>query len=64
MYKFEAEALVRYRSGGNKTRKFQFTYGKELSKWNMNDYGTIEKYLGAKKDVQGDVSIIDIKEIE
>lgn len=64
MYKFEAEALVRFKAGGNKIRKFRFTYGKAQKDWNTADFNRIEAWLSNKEDVQGDVSIMDLKELE
>lgn len=63
-YIFEAEALTVSKNTGRVKRKFKFSYGKSLYKWNMGDYEIIEKYLGQRKDVQGDVSLIEVKEIE
>ena len=62
MYEYEIEALVVAKNTGRKVRKFTVKFSKPHNQWYMTDYEILEKYLGKRKDVMGDVSIIDVKE--
>lgn len=64
MYEYEITALVRAREGGRKVRKLKAKFSKPKDRWSMTDYDILERYLGRREDVQGDVSIIEVEEIK
>jgi hypothetical protein len=61
MHEYEVECLVVSKDTGRKVRSYRVQFRKPKEQWSMTDYYVLEQYLGKRKDINGDVSIIEVR---
>lgn len=62
MHEYEVECLVVARGSGKRVGRYRVQFRKPKEQWSMTDYDILERYLGRRKDINGDVSIIEVRD--